>query len=494
MSISHTHRSRRIRLGLVGLALTLAVGVGTWHAVLATDDPAAVSAPATGPAVASQLPGVTPDSYADLVQVVAPAVVTIRTEGRATTSTTGVPTDPFGLFGDPFGRQPRVPRTQRGLGSGVIVSEDGYILTNHHVVGSADRITVELSGNRTRTATLVGSDEPSDLALLKVEADDLHPIRLGDSDAVRVGDVVLAIGNPLGIGQTVTMGIVSAKGRSTGPGDGSYEDFLQTDAPINQGNSGGALVNMQGELVGINTQIVSQSGGNIGIGFAIPARMAEHVMTAIRTDGRVHRGQLGVTVQPVTTDLAASLGLEQVDGALVSDIRPGSGADRAGLERADVILEFNGQPVHDTNALRNRVAETAPGSRATLLVSRDGRQRELSVTLDEASAPARVDAQLAAGDASATLGVAVEPLTPALASRMNLGPDVRGLVVGEVRPDSRAASAGIRTGDVIEEVNRQPVTSVDELRDAIRNAPDRPMLVLVHRGGTDLFLTVDAAS
>ena len=256
------------------------------------------------------------------------------------------------------------------------MTSDGYLLTNHHVIDGASDISVEFTDGRSLAAKLVGSDQPSDLALLKIEAANLHPLTLGDSDAVQVGDIVLAVGNPLGIGQTVTSGIVSAKGRSTGVGDGSYEDFLQTDAPINQGNSGGALVNTKGELVGINSQILSVSEGNIGIGFAIPANMARRVMDQLKTEGRVHRAQLGVSVQPVTSDLAASLSLSDTRGAIVSSVEPGSAAERAGVKRGDVIVSFNGQPVTEYNALRNRVAEAKPGASATVGIVRDGRPSE----------------------------------------------------------------------------------------------------------------------
>ena len=265
-----------------------------------------------------------------------------------------------------------------------------------------------------------------------------------------MGDVVLAIGNPLGVGQTVTMGIVSAKGRSTGNGDGGYEDFLQTDAPINQGNSGGALVSMKGELVGINSQILSTSSGNIGIGFAIPTNMASNVMNDLRNGGRVHRSQLGVTIQPMTSDLAESLGLKQTTGAIVSSVQPGSAAERAGVKRGDVIKSFNGQDVQDTNTLRNRVASAAPGSSAALVVIRDGGERTQTVKLDEvaASKSARNDTDPDSND-KAALGVSVAPLTPELASRAGLPRDAHGLVVREVNPDGRAAEAGVQTGDVI---------------------------------------------
>jgi Do/DeqQ family serine protease len=471
--------------------------------------------PATGAAAleAAQTPNQRPaaaaivasgrDSYADLVNLAAPAVVTIRTEGRARVAPTqfffdGDDDSLRRFVGDRFerGGPRRMPR-QRGLGSGVIVSRDGYILTNHHVVDNAEDISVDLQDKRTLKAKLVGSDKPSDLALLKVEATDLKALPLGNSDDVRVGDVVLALGNPLGIGQTVTMGIISAKGRSTGVGDGSYEDFLQTDAPINHGNSGGALVNTKGELVGINSQIVSVSEGNIGIGFAIPANMARRVMDQLRTDGRVRRAQLGVVVQPLTSDLAESLGLKQVGGALVNRVESGSAADRAGLKRGDVITRFSGSAVQDYNSLRNRVAETAPGSAARVTVIREGQERELSVTLDETRGSKRARGN-ATGDRDdhadssdqPVLGVSVQPLTPELAARAGIDRRTKGLLVDDVDPDGRAAAAGIRSNDVIQEVNRQSVETVDQLRAALRNASGRPLLLLISREGRELFITV----
>ena len=486
-----------LRTGMVVLVTALVTAGGTWRAMAASRHGSAAQATTDSPATRSALRASDRASYADVVRDVAPAVVTIRTEGKAQMTPTAFPDDDFfkRFFGDQLEQTPNQPRTfrQRGLGSGVIVGADGYILTNHHVVAGADDIRVDLSDGRTLKATVVGSDAPSDLALLRVSATNLHPLALGDSDRVQVGDVVLAVGNPLGVGQTVTMGIISAKGRSTGVGEGGYEDFLQTDAPINQGNSGGALVNAQGELVGINSQILSPSGGNIGIGFAIPVNMARHVMDSLRKDGHVRRARLGVTIQPFTADLAESLGLKQAEGAIVSSVAPGSPAERAGVKRGDVITAFNGQPVRDTNTLRNRVADTTPGARGTLTIVRDGAERRLTVELGEVIEAGRRADNSPATNGDAMFGVSVEPLTPELAAKAGLPSHVHGLVVDAVTPDSRAAACGLQTGDVIEEVNRQPVTRVEQLRAAVNRGNDRPTLLLVNRDGKDLFLTARAS-
>ncbi|CAN5878731.1 DegQ family serine endoprotease [soil metagenome] len=437
------------------------------------------------------------NSYADVVNRVAPAVVTVRSERRVRTA------GQFPFFNDPFfrdffgDRSPNLPRepqerVQRGLGSGVIVNADGYLLTNHHVIDGSAEIRVELTDRRTYSAKVVGSDPPSDLAVLKLDARGLPVLHLGDSDRVRVGDVVLAVGNPLGVGQTVTMGIISAKGRSTGLSDGSFEDFLQTDAPINTGNSGGALVNTNGELVGINSQILSPSGGNIGLGFAIPANMAKSVMDQLLKTGKVSRGMIGVTIQPVTSDVASSLGLSEVRGALVSAVQPGSPAERAGIRRGDVIVSLNGAPVSDSNSLRNQVARMQPGSEVTLMISRDNREQELRVTLGELPADRRAagDDAPSSGNDPGKLGLRVELLTPALAARLNLPGGAQGLVVTEVNPAGPAAEAGVRENDVIEEVNRQQVRSVGDLQAAIQRTETRPALLLINRGGASLFLTV----
>jgi len=503
-----TLHSRTIR-GAVALgAAALLVAGATWRG-LAAEPVTHASTLTASVAQAQQAPSGSRgamlasgrDSYADVVKNVAPAVVTVQVEGRARVRPTQFDGDDEDMlrrfFGQGRGQAPEMPqmRKQRGLGSGVIVTPDGYIMTNNHVIDSADTVRVELTDGRSFKARVVGADKPSDLALLKVEASGLPTLPVGNSDTVQVGDVVLAVGNPLGIGQTVTMGIISAKGRSTGTGDGSYEDFLQTDAPINHGNSGGALVNMKGELVGINSQIVSPGDGNIGIGFAIPANMVHHVMDQLKTDGRVRRSQLGVTVQPMTSDLADSLGLKDVSGAIVSSVASGSAAERAGVKRGDVIKSFNGQPVPDFNTLRNRVADALPGSNASVVVVRDSSEKTLNVKLDEAavSREAREQSEASADD-HAALGVAVAPLSAEAARRAGLGKDAHGVVVQQVNPDGRAADAGIQPGDIILEVNRQSIQSVDELRSAVRRAAEKPTLLLVRRSagdeGHDLYVTV----
>jgi len=325
-------------------------------------------------------------SYADVVSKAQPAVVTIHAQTRVRQP------QQFPFMDDPFFRrffgergQQQTPNqpTREGLGSGVIVREDGYILTNHHVIDGADQIEVDLNDNRSLQAQVVGSDAPSDLAVLKVNASGLPVLALGDSDRTRVGDVVLAIGNPLGVGQTVTMGIISAKGRQTGLSNGSFEDFLQTDAPINRGNSGGALVSTNSELIGINSQILSPSGGSIGLGFAIPSNMARNVMDQLINTGKVRRGQLGIVVLPIPSEEASSLGVKEGPGVVVYQVQAGSGAERAGLRRGDVITALNGQAVTDPNSFRNAVASTPPGSEITLTVKRDGSERQVRATLGE---------------------------------------------------------------------------------------------------------------
>jgi len=385
-------------------------------------------------------------------------------------------------------------RIERSLGSGVVISADGYILTNNHVVDGAEQVTVELTDGRTLKAKVVGTDAATDLAVLKVDGQNLQTLALGDSDAVRVGDVVLAVGNPLGVGQTVTMGIVSAKGRATPDAGEGYEDFIQTDAPINHGNSGGALVSTRGELIGINSQILSPTptGGNIGIGFAIPSNMAHNVMTQLIDHGSVRRGMIGVTIQPVTADIARSLGLSEVRGALVNSVNAGGPADQAGVKQGDVITELNGASVKDSNALRNEVSQMMPGTETKLTVLRNGKEETVTVKLGELQprADAGEEGGQPDGDSSG-FGMSITPLTPELASQ--LGVKARtGVVVQDVQPGGRAADAGLRSGDVIAQVDGKAVASADALRSALSTG-SRPALLLVHRGATTFFLTLDRA-
>lgn len=437
-------------------------------------------------------------SYADVVARVTPAVVTIRSERRVRAPQQfPFADDPMlrEFFGRQFGgRQPQMqPQVQKALGSGVIVSPDGYILTNHHVIDGAEDIKVELNDNRTVKAKVVGSDAPSDLAVLKIDANNLPVLPLGDSDRARIGDVVLAVGNPLGVGQTVTMGIISAKGRQTELSNGTFEDFIQTDAPINQGNSGGALVNTNGELVGINSQILSQSGGSIGIGFAIPSNMAKTVMEQLIKNGKVRRGQLGVIVQKVTSDLAESMNLKSANGVVVSQVQSGSAAEKAGLKVGDVITAINGTTINDPNEFRNKVAGTAPGSDVTLNVVRDNREQQIRATLGEFKAP-KSESESASNDNSPAsagkLGIGVTPLTPDAAQALKLPAGTQGLLVGEVDPSGPAADAGIQQNDVIVEVNRQPVRSVDDLKSALAKNGTRTALLLINRGGETVFVPV----
>jgi len=375
-------RSKQL-IGIATLIAMLLVGCnrqrGNFH--LATTSNTTTNSSAPPPP--NPAPGV---SYADVVTKVAPAVVTIHSSMRVRQPQQfPFMDDPFfrRFFGERTQQMPPAEQTRQALGSGVIVSQDGYIVTNHHVIDGAEQISVDLNDGRSLDAKVIGYDAPSDLAVLKINANNLPTLTVGDSDRVRIGDVVLAIGNPLGVGQTVTMGIISAKGRQTGLSNGSFEDFLQTDAPINQGNSGGALVNTNSELIGINSQILSPSGGSIGLGFAIPSNMARTVMEQLINNGKVRRGQLGIVVLKIPSEEAAKLGITQGPGVVVYQVQSGSAADRAGLRQGDVITALNGTAVTDPNPFRNMIAGIAPGTEVTLTIKRGGSEQQVRATLGE---------------------------------------------------------------------------------------------------------------
>jgi serine protease Do len=393
------------------------------------------------------------------------------------------------FFGGNGFQAPRAHR-EAGLGSGVIVSPDGYILTNNHVVDDATDVKVTLADRREFKGRVVGKDAKVDLAVVKIEASNLPAITVGNNTKMEVGDCVLAIGNPFGIGQTVTMGIISATGR-TGMGIEEYEDFIQTDAAINQGNSGGALVNDRGELIGINTAILAGgSGGNQGIGFAVPVNLARQVMDQIVTHGHVVRSYLGVSVQPVTPAIAKAMHLNGPEGALVSQVTPDSPASRAGLQAGDVITEVNGTPVNESNQLRMTVSMMNPGQDARLKVFRDGQVRQFTVKVEEMPGEKVQRASAEPGHSDKALqGVEVEDLDARSARQLGLSPSTKGVVVTNVDPASAAAAAGLHEGDVIQEVNRKPVASAQDFAQALRRS-DGESLLLVNRQGNKIFLAV----
>jgi serine protease Do len=490
-----------LRKGAVGAIAAVVVTMAAWRAPQASSYLSAATSPApmTSSSPAPVPAAVASASYAPVVERVMPAVVTLRVEKRASMVPTDqqIPDDLFRrFFGDQMPQQrrgQRIPRgVERGLGSGVIVSQDGYILTNNHVVDSVDRVKVELPDNRTFTAKVVGTDPATDLAVVKIDAKNLPTLAMGDSDAVKVGDVVLAIGNPLGVGETVTSGIISAKGRQTPDGADGYQDFLQTDAAINHGNSGGALVNAGGQLIGINSQIMSMSDGNIGLGFAIPSNMAKHVMDQLIATGTVRRAKLGINVQRITPDLAASLGLASAQGALVSGVDAGSPAEKAGLKQGDVITSYNGKPVTDYNQLRNNVASTAPGTTVPLEVLRNGHTESLRATVGELSVKKDRAESSSERREGGKFGMTVEPLTPDIAEQIGVPRGTQGVVVDDVDPAGLAAESQLAQGDVIEKVDGRPVKTGEELKAALDRKDGKPSLLLVQRKDATIFLTLRA--
>lgn len=423
-------------------------------------------------------------SIADVAERVLPSVVTIST----TVSQRQAPMFPF--FGGPTERQ------AQGMGSGVIVSPDGYVLTNNHVVAEAKQIKVTVSDKREFDATVVGTDPKSDLAVIKIKGapPGLRPVEFGDSSKLRLGDTVLAIGNPLGVGQTVTMGIVSAKGRAD-LGITAYEDFIQTDAAINPGNSGGALINTQGQLVGINTAILSRTGGYQGIGLAIPTSMAKPIMETLKQSGKVSRGFLGVGIQDIDRDLATALKLSSKNGVLLSEVRAGGPGFKGGLQRGDVVVKVDGTAVTSTGQFRNLIASSGAKKRVTLEVLRDGKPVSLAVELGEVPEDGNETSGIQPSSPRPTTGgaldgVTLEELTPQHRRTLGLSQEVqRGVVITDLTAKSAAARAGLRPGDVVLELNRAPVDTLAKFKELYAKAPG-DVLLLVHRRGQTLFLVV----
>jgi len=439
-------------------------------------------------------------AFASVAKKVSPAVVFIKVEKKIQSQPTFEFFSPFGdegfpfgdeffrrFFGIPFHEQPRrrlpePPRRQRrilGQGSGFIVSDDGYILTNNHVVGDADKVTVRLSDGREYTATIIGTDPQSDVAVIKIDAEDLPVLALGDSDALEVGEWVIAIGNPFGLSHTLTAGVVSAKGRS-GVGITDYEDFIQTDAAINPGNSGGPLVNLDGKAVGMNTAIFTRSGGYMGIGFAIPINMVKAIRDQLIEHGHVTRGYLGIAIQDLTPDLAKTFELENQKGILVAEVTEDSPADKAGLKAGDVIVEMNGKPVSRVSSFRNRVSLTPPGTKIKLTVFRDGKQKTLSVKVGKMP-----EGGLAAGGPSHALeqlGLTVRTLTRELARQYGYWGET-GVLVTAVEAGSVAELAGIRAGMLIKEVNRKRVKTAEQFRQALEETPAHGVVLLLVKDG-----------
>jgi serine protease Do len=437
------------------------------------------------------------NSFAPIVKSVAPSVVKVFvTTSAQRQQLSGADMEQFRRFFGPmfpdFDQQQQSP-TQHALGSGVVISSNGYILTNNHVIENAKDIQVALNDGRSFTAKLVGTDPQTDVALLKIEANNLPALTLADSDAVEVGDVVLAIGNPFGIGQTVTEGIVSAKDRMT-EGD-KDEDFIQTDAAINPGNSGGALVDTQGRLVGINTSILSRTGGNQGIGFAVPSNLCRWVVDSLVKNGKVSRGFLGVSIQDVTPDLAKAFKVNRTVGALISEVTPNGPADSAGLKNGDVVLQYDNKPVENSMQLKLRVAETSPGTNVPVEIDRNGETKTMNVVVKERSGPSVAqNSTPKSSDEGSLNGVSVSDLNQELRTELKVPSTVQGAVINEVDPSSPYYEAGLRVGDIITEINHRPIKSAQEAVDATSGKANGETLVKVYRNGGTRYVAVHEGS
>jgi len=494
MKIKFLERRRWIATATLTAALAatgfFAVTAATIGRLPGENPPATVKTVSRSEAAASR-------GYASVVKHVLPAVVNISSSKVVKTGMSSMRgpqgMDPFfrQFFGDDF-RNFAVPRERRekALGSGVIVSPEGYILTNNHVVEGATEVTITLHDKREFKARVVGTDPKTDVAVLKIDGANFPVLTLGDSSKVEAGDIVLAVGNPFGVGQTVTQGIVSATGRG-GLGIEQVEDFIQTDAPINPGNSGGALVDDEGHLIGINTAIMGSSGGSQGIGFAVPINMARHDMDQILKHGNVERAYLGILPQDVTPAMAKAFHVSETKGALVGEVTANSPASRANLKNGDIILEVNGQTIEDANQLRLKIGMMEPNTKVNLKVLRDGKTQNVAVQLGDFPSKEERAAIGKEHTESALQGVTVENLTPDTAQELRLPATTKGVVVSEVSPASRAADAGLRSGDVIQEVNHQPVKTVKDFSQAVgASTKDAPVLLLVDREGSTMFLAV----
>ncbi len=456
--------------------------------------------------LATPVAGLPSNGFTEVARAVTPAVVNITTvtvekvsESRGIPDELrdrmeeffGGPNGPFGPRGFRGPQGPGEPRGHRGggQGSGVIVSPDGHILTNNHVIASAKEVTVTLPDKREFKGKIVGADPKSDLAVVKIDGHNLPSVAWGDATKLQVGEYVLAVGNPFGLNSTVTLGIVSALGRGR-MGITQYEDFIQTDAAINPGNSGGALVNTKGELVGINTAIFSQTGGYQGVGFAVPTSMARPIYDSLVKNGKVIRGFLGIGIQDLTQDLAKSFGIQDAKGALVSDVREASPAEQAGIKQGDVITSYQGSPVEDAVALQRMVTKTVVGTKATVKVIRDGHEKELSVTISEQPDTTKI-AKAETGEKDyAFAGVSVQELDRDTAKELGITGKLQGVVVTNVEPDSGAERAGLMPGDVIREINRQSVKSMkdfEKVSSAVQKGDN--VLILINRRGASLFLS-----
>lgn len=442
-------------------------------------------------------------NFVNAVKSATPAVVNISTT-RILKGEEGIPStplfeDPFfrRFFGDDLFRQFNIPRKRKeqSLGSGVIVDPSGYIVTNNHVISRADEIKVLLSNNKEYIGKVVGSDPKADVAVIKIDAKDLPTIPWGDSDSLQVGEYVLAIGNPFGLNQTVTMGIISAVGRAD-VGIADYEDFIQTDAAINPGNSGGALINIKGELIGINTAIFTRSGGYMGIGFAVPSNMVKSIMNSLIKDGRVVRGWLGVSIQEITPELGKQFGITEGKGTLVSEVIPDTPAEKGGIQRGDVIIEYDGKAINNTRHLRNMVAQTHVGKRVRIKVIRDRKEKELEVIIgDQSKAMAMTSAtgydKNKREFTNVLVGLEVQNITHSIARQLGLHFGEQGVVITRVEPNSPAESAGILQWDVIQEINRHIIRDVDDYNNVVSNVKsDETILLLVKRKGRNIFIPV----